>query len=98
MYDSVILTGDVPLAAHGLTGMPAVLPALSDHQYYQLPELVGRMYDSVILSGNALRLLEDAWCEYARRTSLLRAGAVVRPLRGCQCHTHNAYSRFIVSP
>jgi hypothetical protein len=56
-----------------------VLPALSDHQY-QLPELIGRMYDSVILSGDALRSLEDAWREYARR-SLLRAGAVVRSLR-----------------
>jgi hypothetical protein len=40
------------------------------------------MYDSVILSGDALRSLEDAWCEYARCTSSLpRAGAVVRPLR-----------------
>ncbi len=38
------------------------------------------MYDSVILSGDALRSLEDAWCEYARR-SLLRAVTVVRPLR-----------------
>ncbi len=38
------------------------------------------MYDSVILTGDALRSIEDAWCEYARR-SLLRAGAVVRPLR-----------------
>jgi hypothetical protein len=65
--------------AHDLTGMPAVLPALSDQQY-RLPELVGRMYDSVILTGHALRSLEDAWCEYARR-SLLRAGALVHPLR-----------------
>ncbi len=63
--------------------MPAVLPALSDHLrvYYRHPdsELVGRMYDRVILtcqwpSGDALRSLEDAWCEYARR-SLLRAAA-----------------------
>ena len=69
--------GVVP--AHDLTGMPAVLPALSDH-LYRLPELVGRMYDSVILTGDALRSLEDAWCVYARR-NLLRAGAVVRPLR-----------------
>jgi hypothetical protein len=38
------------------------------------------MYDSVILSGDALRLLEDTWCEYARR-SLLQVAAVVRPLR-----------------
>jgi hypothetical protein len=71
--------GAVP--AHDLTGVPAVLPvsALSDH-LYRLSELVGRMYDSVILTGDALRSLEDAWCEYAHR-SLLRAGAVVRPLR-----------------
>jgi hypothetical protein len=33
------------------------------------------MYDtSVILTGDALRSLEDAWCEYARR-SLLRASS-----------------------
>jgi hypothetical protein len=38
------------------------------------------MYDSVILSGDALSSLEDAWCEYARR-SRLRAGTVVCPLR-----------------
>ncbi len=64
-----------------LTGMPAVLigPAQSDQQY-QLSELFGRMYDSVILSGDALRSLEDAWYEYARR-SLIRAGDVVHPLR-----------------
>ncbi len=51
----------VAVPAHDLTGMPgiAVLPALSDHQY-QLPELVDRIYDSVILSGDALRSLEDA--------------------------------------
>ncbi len=65
--------------AHDLTGMPAVLPTLSDHQY-QLPELVGRTYDSVILTGDALCSLEDAWCKYASR-SLFRAGAVMRPLR-----------------
>jgi hypothetical protein len=55
--------------AHDFTGMPTVVPALSDPQYL-LPELVGRMYDTgrVILSGNALRSLEDAWCEYARRS------------------------------
>jgi hypothetical protein len=69
--------GTVP--AHDLPGMTAVLRAPSDH-HCRLPELVGRMYDSVILTGDALRSLEDAWCEYARR-SLLRAGAVVRPLR-----------------
>jgi hypothetical protein len=38
------------------------------------------MYDSVILSGDALRSLEGAWCEYARR-SQLQVAAVVRPLR-----------------
>jgi hypothetical protein len=68
--------------AHDLTGMPAVLPALSDQQY-RFPKLVGRMHDNVILSGDALRSLEDAWCEYARR-SLLRTGDVVRPLRVAQ--------------
>jgi hypothetical protein len=42
------------------------------------------MYDSVILSGDALRSepesLKVDWCEYARR-SLLQVAAVVRPLR-----------------
>jgi hypothetical protein len=38
------------------------------------------MYDSVNLTGDALRSLEDAWCEYARR-SLLQVAAAVRPLR-----------------
>ncbi len=38
------------------------------------------MYDSVMLSSDALCSLEDTSCEYARR-SLLRAGDVVRPLR-----------------
>jgi hypothetical protein len=67
--------------AHDLSGMPTVVPALSDSQNL-LPELqvVGQMYDSVILSGDALRSLEDAWCKYARR-SLLHVAAVVRPLR-----------------
>jgi hypothetical protein len=69
--------GAVPV--HDLTWMPAVAPALSDSQYL-LPELVGRMYDSVIFSGDAFRSLGDAWCEYARR-SLLQVAAVVRPLR-----------------
>jgi hypothetical protein len=61
---------------------PTVVPALSDSQYL-LQELVGRMYDSVILSGDALRSLEDAWCqcEYARRSLLLQVAAVVRLLR-----------------
>ncbi len=75
--------GAQAVPAHDLTGMPAVLigPAQSDQQY-QLPVLFGRMYDSFkfILSGDALRSLEDAWYEYARR-SLIRAGAVVHPLR-----------------
>jgi hypothetical protein len=39
------------------------------------------MYDSVILSGDALRSLEDAWCEYDACLSLLQIAAVVRPLR-----------------
>jgi hypothetical protein len=64
--------------AHELTGMPAVVPALSDSQYLLL-ELVSRMYDRVILSGYTLRSLKVAWCEYKRR-SLLQIAAVVRLL------------------
>jgi hypothetical protein len=38
-----------------MTEMPVVLPVLSDQlELYLLPELVGRMYESVILSGDAL--------------------------------------------
>jgi hypothetical protein len=44
------------------------------------PELVGRMYDSVILSGDALRSLEDVWRKYVR-LSLLYVAAVVRPFK-----------------
>jgi hypothetical protein len=46
----------------------------------RLSWLLGRMYDSVVLSGDALRSLNDAWCEYAR-LSLLHVVAVVSPLR-----------------
>jgi hypothetical protein len=62
-----------------LTGMPAELPDLPDEQYV-LPELVGRLFDSVILSGDALRPLADEWCTFATRC-LFRIARVVRPLR-----------------
>jgi hypothetical protein len=59
--------------------MPTVMPALSDSQYL-LPELVvGRLNVSVIF-----RSLEDAWCEYARRSLPVlpsQVAAVVHPLR-----------------
>jgi hypothetical protein len=38
------------------------------------------MYDAVVLSGDALRPLADAWCRYAQRNLFCVAGAV-RPLR-----------------
>ena len=62
-----------------LTAMPKEMPELPDAQFL-LPECVGRMYDAVVLSGDALRPLADAWCRYAQR-NLFRAAAVVRPLR-----------------
>jgi hypothetical protein len=55
-----------------LTGMPAELP--------DLPELVGRLFDIVILSGDALRPLADEWCTFATRC-LFRIARVARPLR-----------------
>jgi hypothetical protein len=62
-----------------LTGMPAELPDLPDEQYV-LPELVGRLFDSVILSEDALRPYSDEWCTFAIRC-LFRMSRVLRPLR-----------------
>ena len=61
-----------------LTGMP-VVPDLSD-DHFLLPELVGAMFDRVVLSGDALRPVADAWCRHAL-DGLFQAGRVVRPLR-----------------
>ena len=62
-----------------LRGMPAVVPVLPDAQY-ALPEALGRLFDRTVLSRDALRPLADVWCRLAEG-NLLRAGAVVRPLR-----------------
>jgi hypothetical protein len=62
-----------------LHGMPAAVPVLPDAQY-SLPEAVGRLFDRTVLSRDALRPLADAWCRLSEG-NLLRAGAVVRPLR-----------------
>ena len=40
-------------------GMPAAVPELPDEQY-SLPEAVGRLFDSTVLSSDALRPLADA--------------------------------------
>ena len=42
-------------------GMPAVVPVLREEQY-SLSEAVGRLFDSTILSNDALRPLTGAWC------------------------------------
>ena len=62
-----------------LHGMPGVVPVLPDVQYL-LPEAVGRLFDRTVLSRDMLRPLADAWCRLSEGY-LLRAGAVVRPLR-----------------
>ena len=62
-----------------LHGMPARMPMLPDVQYL-LPEAVGRLFDSTILSNDALRPLADDWCRISEG-NLLRAGAAIRPLR-----------------
>jgi hypothetical protein len=62
-----------------LRGMPDDVPQLPDAQY-SLPEAVGRLFDCTILSGDALRTPADMWCRLAMG-NLLRAGAVVRPMR-----------------
>jgi hypothetical protein len=61
------------------TGMPTELPELPDDQY-SLPELVGAMFDSTVLAGDAIRVVADTWCRHAL-DGLHRAGRVVRPLR-----------------
>lgn len=66
-----------------LNGMPAVVPVLPDEQY-SLPEAVGRLFDSTVLSRDALRPLADAWCRLSEG-NLLRAGAIIRPLRAAAC-------------
>jgi hypothetical protein len=66
-----------------LRGMPTVVPVLSDAQY-SLPEAVGRLFDCTILSRDALRPLADAWCRLSVG-NLLRAGAIIRPLRAAAC-------------
>lgn len=62
-----------------LHGMPTEVPVLPDVEY-SLPEAVGRLFDCTVLSNDALRPLADAWCQLSEG-NLLRAGAVIRPLR-----------------
>ena len=52
---------------------------LPDAQYSHA-EAVGRLFDCTILSGDALRTPADMWCRLAMG-NLLRASAVVRPMR-----------------
>jgi hypothetical protein len=59
--------------------MTTELPELPDDQY-SLPELVGAMFDSTVLAGDAMRVVADTWCRHAL-DGLHRAGRVVRPLR-----------------
>ena len=71
-----------------LTGMPTELPELPDDQY-SLPELVGAMFDSTVLAGDAIRVVADTWCRHAL-DGLHRAGRVVRPLRDAAERTRAA--------
>ena len=41
--------------------MPVTAPVLPDEQY-SLPEAVGCLFDSTVLSRDALRPLADSWC------------------------------------
>lgn len=58
---------------------PVEAPHLAEAQYH-LPELVGRLYDSILLPANALRPLANAWIHWSRR-QILAVGEVVSPLR-----------------
>jgi hypothetical protein len=62
-----------------LRGMPVFVPVLPDAQY-SLPCAMGRLFDKTVLSNDALRPMADSWCSLAT-ANLLRAGAIVRPLR-----------------
>ena len=55
------------------------MPVLPDEQYL-LPEAVGQLFEATILSNDTLRILADDWCRLSQG-NLLRAGALVRPLR-----------------
>ena len=55
------------------------MTCLPDEQY-SLPEAVGQLFDATIPSNDALRILADDWCRLSQ-SNLLRAGALVRPLR-----------------
>jgi hypothetical protein len=59
--------------------MPVEAPHLAEAQYH-LPDLVGRLYDSILLPANALRPLANAWIHWSRK-QLLAVGEVVSPLR-----------------
>jgi hypothetical protein len=64
-----------------LTDMPSEdsKPELPGDQY-SLPELVGAMFDSTVLAGDAIRVVADTWCRHAL-DGLHSAGRVWRPLR-----------------
>jgi hypothetical protein len=71
---SLLSSDSVPVSE-----LPTELPELPDDQY-SLPELVGAMFDSTILAGDAILVVADTWCRHAL-DGLHRAGRVVRPLR-----------------
>jgi hypothetical protein len=75
--------------------IPAELSDLLD-EHYVPPELVGRLFDSVILSGDVLRPLADEWCTFATRC-LFRIARVVCPLR-VAVETARAAARVVSSP
>ena len=62
-----------------LSGMPAVLPVLPAVQF-GVPELVGQMFDSVMLSSDVERPVADMWSRHTMQC-LYDLGRVVRPLR-----------------
>ena len=58
---------------------PVAIPELSD-ALYALPEALGHLFDTTVLSNDALRPLADAWCDLSY-SNLLRVGKAIRPLR-----------------
>jgi hypothetical protein len=56
-----------------------MIPELSD-AHYALPEALGHLFDTTVLSNDVLRPLADAWCDLSY-SNLLRVGKAIRPLR-----------------
>lgn len=70
----------MPNASIAFYGDALPVDLLDEKYSCVLPEIVGRMFGRVILSGDVLHPLADEWCFISTR-HLFRIAPVVRPLR-----------------